>query len=509
MPFAARQQRTKIPVTIITGFLGAGKTTLLNHLLKERGAKSIAVIENEFGEINIDSKLVTDNLLEKEDLISLENGCVCCSLRKDIVKAFAEIECRAKQRKKPVDAIIMETTGLADPAPVAFTFFANPWVASRFKLDSIMCVVDSRYLMQHLEEGKPEDSINEALQQIAFSDLILLNKIDLVTDEQKARVLEAVNKINTTARIVEVQLNIPERRPSIDKLLGINSFSIDKALELDPNFLESDSEQDEDHPHTRVIDAPNNLGVSRHSHQPSTSGRTEGQAAGHHQPMQRRHRATTHTPGGTEPKEAELCQSVHAGMKHGLEYADDDSDMEAHVGVERHPKRHSRKLHDLSDVSSVGITARGPLDEYRFNMFMRDLLAEKAKDIFRCKGVLFIHGYETQKFVFQGVHETICYGPCDQSWKEDEPRMNQIVFIGRGLDRKALIEGLRTCVWVPLPDGWQEFRDPVSKRVFYSNKATGEKSWSRPESLACAHVVASQGSTEQPINRRPRMSVPS
>jgi hypothetical protein len=122
---------------------------------------------------------------------------------------------------------------------------------------------------------------------------------------------------------------------------------------------------------------------------------------------------------------------------------------------------------------------------------------------------LVAQGYETQKFVFQGVHETICYGPCDQSWKEDEPRMNQIVFIGRGLDRKALIEGLRTCVWVPLPDGWQEFRDPVSKRIFYSNKTTGEKSWSRPESLACAHVVASQGSTEQPINRRPRMSAPS
>jgi G3E family GTPase len=106
--------------------------------LRERGQKSIAVIENEFGEVNIDSQLVADNLLEHEDLVSLENGCVCCSLRKDIVKAFAEIEQRSLGREVPIDAIIMETTGLADPAPVAFTFFANPWVASRFKLDSIM-----------------------------------------------------------------------------------------------------------------------------------------------------------------------------------------------------------------------------------------------------------------------------------------------------------------------------------------------------------------------------------
>jgi hypothetical protein len=161
---------TPNPSTSHTLFRLAGKTTLLNHILRIKGERSIAVIENEFGEVNIDSSLVSENLLEKEDLVSLQNGCVCCSLRKDIVKALATIEHRSRQRVKPVDAVIIETTGLADPAPVAFTFFANPWVASRYKLDSIMyarynwclhlavmltlrasscrCLVDAKHLVQ-------------------------------------------------------------------------------------------------------------------------------------------------------------------------------------------------------------------------------------------------------------------------------------------------------------------------------------------------------------------------
>jgi len=446
MPFAAEQQRTKIPVTIITGFLGAGKTTLLNYLLKERGTKSIAVIENEFGEVNIDRELVADNLLEKEDLVSLENGCVCCSLRKDIVKAFAEIETRSKGRKKPLDAIIMETTGLADPAPVAFTFFANPWVASRFKLDSIMCVVDSRYLLQHLEDAKPEGAINEALQQIAFSDLILLNKIDLVSEEEKTQVLRAVKKINSTARLVQCQLNDPLQRPSVDMLLGINSFSINRALEVDPNFLNSGSETEDESQSTN----PETSDSGRQAYGSEGSGRNE------------------------------------------------------RLQKERRPKRKRKKLHDLSNVSSVGIIARGPLDEYRFNMYMKDLLSEKARDIFRCKGVLCVHGYDNQKFVFQGVHETICYGPCDQAWKQDETRVNQMVFIGRGLNKKSLIEGFRTCVWVPLPDGWEEFTDPKTKQSYYCNRQTGEKSWTRPAPLATAYVTSTHASTEQPAISKQR-----
>jgi hypothetical protein len=118
-----------------------------------------------------------------------------------------------------------------------------------------------------------------------------------------------------------------------------------------------------------------------------------------------------------------------------------------------------------------------------------------------------LQGYDNQKFIFQGVHETICYGPCDQPWKEGETKTNQIVFIGRGLDRKALIEGFRTCVWVPLPDGWQEFKDPKTKRLYFVNSATGEKVWERPDGSALAHVTATHASTEQPFSVRPRKAL--
>ncbi|GLC70762.1 hypothetical protein PLESTF_001030600 [Pleodorina starrii] len=556
--------QSKTPVTIITGFLGAGKTTLLNYILKEKGSRSIAVIENEFGEVNIDRELVADNLLAKEDLVSLENGCVCCSLRKDIVKAFAEIERRSRQQAKRVDAIVLETTGLADPAPVAFTFFANPWLASRYRLDSIICVVDARYLMQHLEDGQHSDgTVNEAVQQIAFADLILLNKVDLVVEEEaKKQVVTAIKSINNSARIIECQLNQETGRPPMDLLLFNNLFSVNRVLEqIDPQFLDSDSDSDlsEDEelsPHDSAQQQqqsgdldPGQAGraVSAAAAAAADSGPlgptgapdadTDAVAsvqaaelasvapAAHSGDDDAAQGAAARSSGQAGPSSkthlsaaASLLRKYRVngpsghltGRKHRREEHDcEDNCEECHIveGMpikgDRNPKRRAKRLHDLSDVSSVGIMARGTLDEYRFNMYMRDLLAEKAKDIFRCKGVLSVHGYGNTKFVFQGVHETICYGPAEQPWKPDEQRINQVVFIGRGLDRKALIEGFRTCVWVPLPDGWDEFRDEKTRQPFYVNRRTGEKSWARPE-IACARVVATQGATQQPSQLLPR-----
>ncbi|KAG2501702.1 hypothetical protein HYH03_000203 [Edaphochlamys debaryana] len=552
----------KTPVTIITGFLGAGKTTLLNYLLKEKGARSIAVIENEFGEVNIDRELVAENLVAKEDLVSLENGCVCCSLRKDIIKAFAEIERRRRQQGRKLDAIVLETTGLADPAPVAFTFFANPWIASRFRLDSIICVVDARYLMQHLEDGKHSDgTVNEAVQQIAFADLLLLNKVDLVKDEAaKKQVISAIKGINNSARIIECQLNQQEHRPPMDVLLDNNLFSVNRVLEqIDPTFLDSDSDSDvgddeEEEPMPASRPEPERAcagtdagqapagpsaggepacaakGSSADGAAPADGAAAAGAASGDQAAAgmavdgaaaDAAARSSGHTGpsgqaedgGSARHKLLAKYRDEHktglSGHKHSRGDDCEDNCEECHIvdGMpikgDRKPKRRAKRLHDLSDVSSVGIMARGQLDEYRFNMYMRDLLSEKAKDIFRCKGVLSVHGYGNTKFVFQGVHETICYGPAEQPWRPEEQRINQVVFIGRGLDRKALIEGFRTCVWVPLPDGWDEFRDLATKQPYYVNRNTGEKSWSRPE-IACARVVATQGNTSQPQQLLPR-----
>lgn len=444
--------REKIPVTIITGFLGAGKTTLLNYMLKARANKSIAVIENEFGEVNIDKELVADNLIEKEDIVSLSNGCVCCSLRKDIVRALAEIERRAKQRQKKVDAVLLETTGLADPAPVAFTFFANPWVAARFKLDSILCVVDAQYLLKHIVNTKEDGDVCEAEHQLAFADLILLNKVDLVSPEQLEQVRAAVRTINATASVIECQLNNTDvPKPPLDTLLDVDRFSVARAVEVDPTFLDSDSDPED----------------AYRSGQASTS------------------------------KESTQSQAEYCGSECDLCAPSDLTK------GERHPKRRRKRLHDLSGVASVGVVARGALDEYRFNMFMRDLLAEKARDIIRCKGVLCVHGYGNQKFVFQGVHETICYGPAEKHFVDGEPKLNKIVFIGRHLNRKALVEGFRTCIWVPLPDGWEEFRDHVTKTPYYFNRSTGEKTWTRPQ-YACPHVTSTELSAQQPSSMLPK-----
>eukprot|EP00878_Enallax_costatus_P005291 GHUV01005558.1.p1 GENE.GHUV01005558.1~~GHUV01005558.1.p1 ORF type:complete len:401 (+),score=133.11 GHUV01005558.1:364-1566(+) len=369
---------------------------------------------------------VADNLIEKEDLVSLDNGCVCCSLRKDIVKALAEIERRSKHRDKRVDQVILETTGLADPAPVAFTFFANPWIVSRYRLDSIVCVVDTRYVMQHLDEEQ-SGGINEIAQQLAFSDLILLNKIDLVDQEQLEVVKSAVRRINQSAQLVECRLNQEGGQPPLSLLLENNSFSVNKALQVDPEFLHSDSGTDVDETDSDSdSDDSDSEGGAEGGESPAaaTAGDAEGStarnAAGgccddhHKHKKQRVEHSETAADADAQRREsgqqaessAQTSQTVGpcisnatAGQQRAAAayqrsaagaYMGDDSTACLNKG-DRRPKRRRKQLHDLSGVGSVGIVARGALDEYRFNMFMRDLLAEKAKDIFRCKGVLAVH----------------------------------------------------------------------------------------------------------------------
>ncbi len=330
------------PITVITGFLGAGKTTLVNYILKEQNQWRICVLENEFGEVAIDDGLVAESLDAPEDLITMDNGCVCCSVRGDLVRTLGQLA----SRRRDFHAILLETTGLADPAPIIYTVQTNPKISDHFYIDSIVCLADCKHLGAHLDEVKPDDSVNEALQQVAFADKILLNKIDLVKPEEKAALEERIRTINKFATIIETERS----RAPLDRILGLNSFSMESILSIDPGFFDDEG---------------------------------------------------------------------HEGGKH----------------------------HNLELVQSVGIRFDGELHAQYFNMFMMDLLRTRASDLYRTKGLLSFHGQGDTKFVFQGVHEQINFGPAKKPWGAGEKKENKFVFIGKNLDRKELTESLMECLY--------------------------------------------------------------
>jgi G3E family GTPase len=211
----------KIPVTVLTGYLGAGKTTLLNRILTEPHGKRYAVIVNEFGEIGIDNDLVVG---ADEEVFEMNNGCICCTVRGDLIRIMDGL----MKRKGKFDAIIVETTGLADPAPVAQTFFVDQDVSDAAKLDAVVTVADAKWLMDRLKDAP------EAKNQIAFADVIILNKIDLVSPDELAAVEDRIRAINPYARIHRAKnCQVP-----IAEVLNRNAFDLDRIIELAPDFLE-------------------------------------------------------------------------------------------------------------------------------------------------------------------------------------------------------------------------------------------------------------------------------
>uniref|UniRef100_K3X878 CobW C-terminal domain-containing protein n=1 Tax=Globisporangium ultimum (strain ATCC 200006 / CBS 805.95 / DAOM BR144) TaxID=431595 RepID=K3X878_GLOUD len=227
----------RVPVTILTGFLGSGKTTLLNHLLTENHGKKFAIIENEFGEVGVDDALLTrkgSKFDAEEEIVEMNNGCICCTVRGDLIRIIQQILKRSTGKRK-LDGIIIETTGLADPAPVAQTFFVDDTIAKKCKLDGIITVVDAKHILQHLLEVKPEGVENESVEQVAFADRILLNKTDLVASEDLDAIKKQIRSINASAQIVECQ----QCRVDPSLLLNIESFDLDKILVKEPDFLEN------------------------------------------------------------------------------------------------------------------------------------------------------------------------------------------------------------------------------------------------------------------------------
>ena len=222
----------KIPVTVLTGYLGAGKTTLLNRILSEPHGKKYAVIVNEFGEIGIDNELVVN---ADEEVFEMNNGCICCTVRGDLVRIIDGL----MRRKGKFDAIIVETTGLADPAPVAQTFFMDEAVGAKTKLDAVVTVADAKWLKDRLKDAP------EAKNQIAFADVILINKIDLVTKAELDEIEARIRAINPYARLHRTE------RASIDinEVLGRNAFDLDRILDIEPAFLDAEDVHDHEHEH--------------------------------------------------------------------------------------------------------------------------------------------------------------------------------------------------------------------------------------------------------------------
>jgi G3E family GTPase len=222
----------KIPVTVLTGYLGAGKTTLLNRILSEQHGKKYAVIVNEFGEIGIDNDLVVG---ADEEVFEMNNGCICCTVRGDLMRILGNLI----RKNGKFDAIIVETTGLADPAPVAQTFFVDENVGRQTKLDAIVTVADAKWLNDRLKDAP------EAKNQIAFADVILINKTDLVSPAELSEVEARIRGINPYARVHRTQrAQIP-----LNEVLERNAFDLDRILDIEPAFLAEEEEHDHGHHH--------------------------------------------------------------------------------------------------------------------------------------------------------------------------------------------------------------------------------------------------------------------
>jgi len=249
---------TAVPVTVITGYLGAGKTTLLNRILTHEHGQKLAVIVNEFGEVGIDNQLVID---ADEEIFEMNNGCICCTVRGDLIRIIGNL----MRRRERFDHLLIETTGLADPAPVIQTFFVDEDLKAQLVLDAVVTVVDAKHIWQHWDS-------DEAQEQIAFADVILLNKTDLVSESELEQLEQRIRAMNAMVKLYRSQNSNVE----MEHILGVRAFDLDRALEVDPDFLSEDAHEHDDSVYSLAIVEPQPLDGDKLSRWVSTLLETKG-----------------------------------------------------------------------------------------------------------------------------------------------------------------------------------------------------------------------------------------
>ncbi len=442
----------KVPVTILTGFLGSGKTTLLNRILTEEHGKRIAVIENEYGEVGIDQALVIN---ADEEVFEMSNGCICCTVRGDLIRVLNNLN----KRRDKFDYVLVETTGLADPGPVAQTFFMDDELRAEYSLDGIVTLVDAAHIDQQLGRS------DESTEQIAFADVLVLNKTDLVNGAALDGLEARLRGMNRMARVVRSE----RANVAVDTVLDLSAFDLDQVLERRPTFLEPEYpfewtgvySLDTGRYELNLADGPDTaMSLVVVSDQGTDDAALRESAEWcvrqYAEPAEIIH------PGGEIPVGRHVnLQLDGTGIKSfffeiatpgqvGLYAQHLAEEFELHlrtadgavVPVKADRAWVAQHEHD-DEVGSISIEIDGDCDSQRLNAWLSKLLSERGVDIFRMKGFISVAG-ESRRFVFQGVH-MLFDGQPDREWG-NAPRRNQLVFIGRNLDGQSMREEFEACL---------------------------------------------------------------
>lgn len=370
-----------IPVSILTGFLGAGKTTLLKRVLSESHGMKIAVIENEFGEENIDTDILRTE--STEQILQMSNGCICCTIREDLREALQLLAAKRRKGLVEFDRIVIETTGLADPGPVAQTFFMDDEIAETYLIDSILTLVDAKHANQQLDDRQ------EARRQVGFADQIFLSKTDLVTEAEKDALIHRLKHMNPRAPIKAVHFG----DVALNEVFDLRGFNLNAKLDIDPDFLKED-DNGHDHDHSHCDHDHGHCSHEGHDH-----GHDHEHAHGHD------------------------CGHDHAHGEHC-----------------NHPHHH----HHDDDVKSFVYRADKAFDPAKLEDFLGAIVNIYGPKMLRYKGVLHMQG-TNRKVIFQGVHQLMGsdLGP---DWAEGEKRQSKMVFIGIDLPQDILRQGLDQCL---------------------------------------------------------------